>query len=86
MQYVGQRPCDRLGLEVWPEGLSRFTLTEDDGQTYRYLDGELATTSITSQADARRTVLTISPRQGRYQGMPSQRSSISAGTFPGRRS
>ena len=51
-QYAGQRPCDRLGLEVWPEGHSRYTLTEDDGQTYRYLDGELAVTTITSQADA----------------------------------
>ena len=55
VQHTGQRPWDSIGLEVWPEGRSEYTLTEDDGQTYRYLDGQVSKTAITCQADAKQT-------------------------------
>ena len=72
--YAGQKPMDKLGLEIWPETRSQFTLYEDDGETYRYLDGQVARTQITCQADNSRTIVTIAPRAGRYDGMPEKRS------------
>jgi alpha-glucosidase (family GH31 glycosyl hydrolase) len=74
MDYVGQKPVDALALRVYPEGRSEFTLYEDDGLSLGYETGEAAKTDITSQNDASGELLTIGPREGRYAGMPDQRS------------
>jgi alpha-glucosidase (family GH31 glycosyl hydrolase) len=74
MDYVGHRPVDTLGLHVYPHGDSSFTLFEDDGVSFVYLQGAVAETSITCQATQGKTTLTIGPRAGSYQGMPTTRS------------
>ncbi|MBI2302194.1 MAG: DUF5110 domain-containing protein, partial [Armatimonadetes bacterium] len=52
VDFVGERPTETLGLEVYPHGGSAFTLYEDDGLTDAYLSGEVATTEIRCEADA----------------------------------
>ncbi|MBM4047609.1 MAG: DUF5110 domain-containing protein, partial [Planctomycetes bacterium] len=70
---VGQRPLDTLGLDVYPHGHSSFVLYEDDGITYGYLDGKVATTHIECRAERAAITLNISPRAGDYDGMPERR-------------
>ncbi|MDD2710418.1 MAG: glycoside hydrolase family 31 protein [Verrucomicrobiae bacterium] len=74
MQYVGQVPIDEIGLDVYPDGESSFTLYEDDGVTPEYLQGKLAATSISCVVERNCVRLVIQPRVGRYQGMPENRS------------
>jgi len=73
MDYVGQKAMDALELDIYPEGESWFTLYEDDGISYDYLRGALAKTLIMcTQADGS-LKLSVSPRQGTYEGMPAAR-------------
>jgi len=74
MEYVGQKPVDTIGLHVYPDGETNFTLYEDDGITYDYLEGAVAVTNITSHATEKEVTLTIAPRAGSYEGMPKTRS------------
>lgn len=73
VNYVGQRPMDTLGLDVYPCGESSFTLYEDDGITHRYLEGEVAETHIECNSQDDETTLTIGPRSGAYEDMPDNR-------------
>ena len=73
MDYVGQVPIETLGLDVYPGGTSRFTLYEDDGISFSYRKGQLATTEITCEAKRDYVELTIAPRQGTYEGIPETR-------------
>lgn len=73
MQYVGEVPLDRIGLEVFPGERSSFTLYEDDGESLGYLEGEVAETDITCAMSGEELTLTIAPRRGSYKGMPEQR-------------
>jgi len=74
MDYVGQKPIDTIGLHIYPEEESTFTLYEDDGVTYDYLEGAVTTTNIISHATGEEIRLTIAPRAGGYEGMPKTRS------------
>jgi alpha-glucosidase (family GH31 glycosyl hydrolase) len=74
MDYVGEKPLESIQLEVYPEGKSAFTLYEDDGNSLEYLKGAVAETAIQCDAASGHVKLTISPRAGAYNGMPSRRS------------
>jgi alpha-glucosidase len=73
MDYVGQKPGDALELDVYPDGESAFTLYEDDGISYDYLQGAVAETHITCNAGKDGISLAIAPRRGAYAGMPEER-------------
>jgi alpha-glucosidase (family GH31 glycosyl hydrolase) len=78
VDYVGQKPLDTLGLHIYPpaegEPQSTFTLCEDDGETFAYLDGEVARTVVACERTESGIVVTIQPRHGDYDGMPGERS------------
>ncbi|TMV45250.1 DUF5110 domain-containing protein [Paenibacillus mesophilus] len=74
IDYVGQKLLDAIGLHVYPHGSSEFTLYEDDGETFRYRNGEIALTRITCAADDNEIRICIGAREGQYEGMPGQRS------------
>ena len=71
IEHTGQRPDAPWEIRLYPGADGRFTLYEDDGETYRYERGERATIAL-SWNDARRR-LSIGARQGRYPGMAAQR-------------
>lgn len=73
VDYVGQRTIETLGLEVFPGRTSEFTLYEDDGLTGAYLEGAVATTLFTCQEEPDAVTVTIAPRAGAYEGMPTRR-------------
>lgn len=71
MQWSDERQADTLRLYVYAGHDGQFTLYEDEGTNYNYEQGRYATIPI-SYDDARRT-LTIGRREGRFEGMLSQR-------------
>ena len=62
-----------LVLWVIPGADGKGTLYEDHGDSEAYKDGEYATTLFTQTHATGGTTLTISPREGSYEGMPNER-------------
>ena len=60
----------RRVFELYPDGKTTFTLYDDDGTTQKYLNGEGATTLITSDLNDKK-VLTVSIDKtvGTFDGM-----------------
>jgi hypothetical protein len=57
-------------LRQFPGGAAHTRLYTDAGDSEGYRHGEYAFTAIDGQRDAHAATLTVSPRQGRYPGMP----------------
>ncbi|GAA3413816.1 TIM-barrel domain-containing protein [Paenibacillus hodogayensis] len=74
MEYVGQRPIDRLLVHIYPYEQSDTLLYEDDGESFQYEVGEVAVTRFLCDANHDRTILQIWPREGAYANMPERRS------------
>ena len=68
MLNLNTRP-DRLILKVVPGGNGQTSLYEDEGDTEAYKNGEYTTIVMRHQGNT----LTIEPRQGRFNGMPTER-------------
>jgi len=71
VQWTNEKPADPIELRVYRGADGTFTLYEDDGETYNYEKGQLATIPLT-WSDAAGT-LTIGARQGDFPGMLKQR-------------
>jgi len=74
--FDGQKPKDRLTLDLYPQGDSAFLLYEDDGNTRRYQQGESSTQRIAMQAPLAQqgdVSVQIDPVQGRYDGQEARR-------------
>lgn len=67
MQYASHKPADPLELRIYRGADGRFTLYEDEGDTYNYEKGAYAT--IEFVWNDRRNTLTIGKRRGRFPGM-----------------
>lgn len=72
--YVGQSAVEQLTVHVYPYQTSTFTLIEDDGVSFDFMDGLLATTEFRCNADNSRVDIRIDARAGQYEGMPKSRS------------
>lgn len=68
IQHSGERPGAALELRVYPGQDAHFDLYCDEGDSYRYEQGEYAWTALDWQEAGRR--LRVGPRRGNYQGMP----------------
>jgi alpha-glucosidase (family GH31 glycosyl hydrolase) len=73
VQYTGERPMDELTLQIYPHGLSRFDLYEDDGRTNAYRRRGYALTSILCAAEPRRVLVRIDAPNGDRSVVPSGR-------------
>ena len=71
MQYVGEKAWDELELRIYPGADGTFTLYEDEGDNYNYEEGKY--TTIQMQWDDSRRTLSIGERQGKYDGMLTNR-------------
>jgi alpha-D-xyloside xylohydrolase len=71
MQYVTEKPEAPYEIRIYPGADAKFTLYEDDNETYNYEKGERATVDL-AWNDAKRT-LTIGERQGSFSGMIAER-------------
>lgn len=71
LQYATQNPGAPLDIRIYPGADARFTLYDDDGETYAYEKGQRATTELIWN-DRKRT-LTIGARHGAFPGMVKNR-------------
>jgi len=67
MQYVGEKPWDKLEIRVYPGADATFTLYEDEGDNYNYEQGEYS--EIPFQWNDKTHTLTIGHRKGHFKGM-----------------
>ena len=71
LQYSSERPADPVELRIYRGADGKFTLYEDEGDTYDYEKGKYTTIPI-SWDDAKRT-LKIGKRSGNFSGILKER-------------
>jgi alpha-D-xyloside xylohydrolase len=71
VQYATQSPEAPYEVRVYPGADARFTVYEDDNETYAYEKGERAIYDLVWNDRAR--TLTVGPRQGSFPGMVQRR-------------
>jgi len=71
VQYASDQPAAPYEIRVYPGADGRFTLYEDDGETYAYERGERATYELVWD-DATAT-LSVGARQGSFPGLVASR-------------
>jgi alpha-glucosidase (family GH31 glycosyl hydrolase) len=59
LQYADEKPADPLTVDIYPAGVTSYTLYEDDGVSEGYLGGAYATTKFTSDAGGGKPKITI---------------------------
>ncbi|MBC2579496.1 TIM-barrel domain-containing protein [Clostridium sp. DJ247] len=76
MNYVGEKADDYINLKVYPKASgeeTKFSLYEDDGNTYSYEKDQSATTDITTKKDNGTINLNIGTIKGSYVGKVTDR-------------
>lgn len=73
VEYLGARPFDRVILKVYPHGDSAYTMLDDDGESYEYENGGVASTLFESHERDGGVKVVVNPVQGSFKGMPSER-------------
>ncbi len=67
MQYTSEKPWDNLTLNVYPGKDAEFTLYEDEGDNFNYLEGKFS--EIPIRWNDRKRTLTIEAVKGGFDGM-----------------
>ncbi len=70
MQYVGEKPADKIMLDIFPGTNHSFELYEDDGKTLRYKAGDYALTKINLSSSPALLKIMIAKTNERFQSMP----------------
>ena len=65
--------ADSLVLKVVPGASGSTSYYEDEGDTQAYADGAFTTTLISQERTADYVAFAIAPREGQFEGMPTQR-------------
>lgn len=73
VEYLGAHPFDRVILKVYPHGDSAYTMLDDDGESYEYENGGIASTLFESHERDGGVEVVVNPVQGSFKGMPSER-------------
>jgi alpha-D-xyloside xylohydrolase len=71
VQYATEKPAAPYEIRIYPGANAKFTIYEDDNETYNYEKGQRATYEL-SWNEATRT-LSIGARQGSFPGMVAKR-------------
>lgn len=73
VDFIGTEPQKDFILKVYPHGDSRFTMYDDDGQTYAYEEGAICSTLFECHEKGKTIRVTVNPVQGTYEGLPETR-------------
>jgi len=73
MQYIGEYPADTIIVKIYPENQSSYTLLEDDGISFCYEKGKIASTRFRCNKSKGMTEFLIEPVNGKYDGISNRR-------------
>ncbi|MBQ0143772.1 MAG: DUF5110 domain-containing protein, partial [Bacteroidales bacterium] len=73
VEYLGARPFDRIILKVYPHGDSQCTMLDDDGETYDFEKGAIASTLFECHEKDGSVEVIVNPVSGSFAGMPAER-------------
>ena len=66
-QYVGQHPVTQITLDIFPsESVAKFTIYDDDGETYNYERGEYLRQAVSAERHGKEMEVTVSGASGNY--------------------
>ena len=69
--HLGTDAFENVTFNVYPSPVeTSFTLYDDDGITYGYETGSFAEVTVTARRDGGKSVVTVMPRKGNFDGMP----------------
>ncbi|MDM4767665.1 TIM-barrel domain-containing protein [Pelomonas sp. SE-A7] len=71
--FDGQKPKDRLTLDLYPAAKSEFTLYEDDGLSRKYQQGAFSEQRIAMLLEGQQLSVQIDAVRGEYAGQEAQR-------------
>jgi alpha-glucosidase (family GH31 glycosyl hydrolase) len=71
--FVGEKPIDRMTVEIYPDSQNSYTLYEDDGESFAYEEGAFSLTDISYRTENDRITVTVSCAEGSYEGRPEGR-------------
>ena len=74
VSYLGVRPFNDLTWTLYPHGDSSFTLLDDDGESYGFEDGSVASTLVECHEKNGAVRIVVHPVEGGFAGMPGARS------------
>jgi alpha-glucosidase (family GH31 glycosyl hydrolase)/AraC-like DNA-binding protein len=72
-EYISFNTPAALSLHLYPYDQSEYTLYEDDGESFAYKDGFIASTRMLCSVSPDSVTVRIWPRSGTYTGMPKRR-------------
>ena len=81
---IGTSTPENILWEIYPKGNSKFILYEDDGESYKYLEGKIARTVLECTENSNGIRIIIHPRIGGYDNMPQKRTHSIKINYPGR--
>lgn len=73
MQYIGEHQMDTLILKIFPEGTSSYNLYEDDGKSFEFENGKIATTHFECKQQNSKIEFCINPTVGSFYGQTNNR-------------
>ena len=81
---IGTGTPENILWEIYPKGNSKFILYEDDGESYKYLEGKIARTVLECNENSDGIRIIIHPRIGGYDNMPQKRTHSIKINYPGK--
>ena len=70
VQFVGSKPFDELIFKIYPHGESSYVWYDDDGQSFGYEKGEIASRTISCSESAGKVRISVSAVSGSFNAMP----------------
>ena len=70
VQFVGSKPFDELILKIYPCGTSSYVWYDDDGQSFGYEKGEIASRRISCEAKDGKVRINVTAAEGTFNGIP----------------
>lgn len=74
VQFISEEPLDTMIVKVYPgRASSEYTLYEDDGISYGFREGKIASTKFECRPEGKKIQLVIGKVNGNYEGMKPNR-------------
>lgn len=73
VSHIGTEPIKSFIIKAFPNGSTSYTMYEDDGESYEYEKGAIASTKFDCYQEKNSIRFVINPVEGRFKGIPQNR-------------